>query len=633
MRQRRLFLILAGALFLIAARQHPSRPAPFQPVEIPADIFSYAEPEDVSIRHVALDLTVDFQSRQLRGSATLNIVNHTGTRRLILDTRDLQIESVTIDNRPATWELGPTGPLGSSMTIPIEPASSAVRIAYTTSPSANALHWMSAAQSYGRQRPYLYSQNEPDMARSWIPIQDTPAARMTYEATLRVPPDLLALMSAENPTERRSDGVYTFHMRQPIPAYLIAVAVGRLEFRPLDDRSGIYGEPELLDDAVSELHYIPAMIDAAERIVGPYPWGRYDILLMPPTYIVGGMEHPRLNFINPFSAVTGNGPDRAPVSSLIAHELAHSWAGDLVTCGTWSDLWLNEGITSYLTLRILEEVDGEERAEHGFFLDRRGYAEYAKVADPRFTVLHRSFASTDRVSSIFSSTAYTKGELFMKTLEDLTGREEFDRFLRRYFDRYAYRSIDELAFLRLFRDTVVAERPSLEGVLQLDTWIYGSGLPANVTAPESSRIYDRVAAEASAFRTGKSVSALNTSGWNDLELGLFLSLIPISVQRMAELDAAFGLTMRASPPGAWLSAVARNGYSPGMVAVERILMRGGHNSTVASLYSELSRTAAGKEFALSVYSRARDRYDPSIQAYVDDLLGLAGGSARLAPAA
>lgn len=623
---RRLSLSILVCLFLLAARQravqHPLATALDVP---PRDVFSFAQPSEIVVRHVSLDLSVDFETKRLSGSATLSLYNVTGTRSLVLDTRGLTIHRVVLDDgSDATFTLGIPSQLGQPLTIAVSPTTRTFRIDYTTSDAASALEWVSAEQTFGRQQPFVYSQNEADHARSWIPIQDTPQVRVTYDATLRVPPGMLALMSAENPQSVRSDGVYRFVMDQTVPPYLIALAVGRLEFRALSERTGFYAEPELVEAAAWDVQYLPEMLAAAEKILGPHPWGRHDILLMPPTYIVGGMEHPRLNFINPFSVVTFNGTPPLP-STLLAHELAHSWAGDLTTLATWEDVWLNEGITSYLTQRILEEMYGAERVEHAYFVDRRGYEGFAtNPSEPRLTILHRGFVKDETPDQRFDTTAYTKGELFLRTLEDELGRTNLDRFLRRYFDEFAFRWVDDRSFLALLGTMGLADAR-----LRLNEWIYQPGLPSNVSAPTTSRIFERVQASATSFINGKPARDLDTTSWTDVEMELFLQLAAPAVRsRMAEFDGAFSLTARQTPPLWWLLNGIYSRYQPIYPAVERVLMRGGTNTRMFILYNALiSSDVDNRRWAAEVFSRLRARYHPNVEQQVEAWLreyGLAG---------
>lgn len=631
---RRTLLLTFIFMMSVAARQRAVQHPVIEPHHlIPEDAYSYAEPEKIRVTHVDLDLTVDFEARRLSGNVRLDLLNITGTRTLVLDTEELTIAKVTRDDgRAARWSLGPRSIVyGTPLTIEVEPSTRWVSIDYATSDVANGLLWNTAEQSYGRRQPYLYTQSEAADARSWIPLQDTPTVRQTYDATIRVPRGLLALMSAENPTVVNATGVYDFHMPQTIPSYLIALAVGRLEFRPLDERTGVYAEPELIDDAAWELQYIPDMVDAAERLAGPYPFSRYDVLLMPPTYVVGGMEHPRLNFINPFSVVTFNRPAKLTPSSLIAHELAHSWAGDQTTLATWRDVWLNEGITSYLTERILEVMSGPERAEYDFMSYRRSFqAQVDSAKDPRTLLLHRPYKDNEPADFGFNNASYVKGALFIKTLEDLIGRETFDRSLREYFRLFAWRWVDDRNFIAFLR-----EKGLYRADLRVEEWIYEPGLPSNVTAPASSRLNDRMAAAAQSFRGGTPMSAIDTTGWTAVELDLFLQHVTVTglLSRMAEVDSVLGLSNRPTPPGAWLTASIRATYAPGLVAVERALMRGGSNSTIVSLYANLLGTAEGRNIARRVFPVARPRYSDSVAAQVEQMMKQAGVTSALAPIA
>lgn len=580
--------------------QHPS---PFEP---PPDVFSFSEPAKVRVHHLALDLTVDFARTRLSGTATLDIQNLTGTRTLVLDSDNLTVTRVTRDGgTPASFSIGTANRFGAPLRIDIEPTTRSVTIEYTTSSSAGGLHWNTAAQSYGRLLPYLYTQNEPVEARTWIPIQDTPTVRMTYNATIRVPAGLLALMSAgDNPRAANATGVYTFSMNQTIPAYLIALAVGRLEYHAFDERLGVYAEPELMEHAAWELQYLPAMMAAAERILGPHPFPRHDLVLMPPTYIVGGMEHPMLNFVNPFGAVNMNGPADPSPRNLIAHELAHSWAGDATTLGSWYDVWLNEGITTYLTQRIIEEMGYAERAEHQFYADRVNYESYLlKLRDPAPSALHRALEDPGLG---FGSTSYTKGGLFMKTLEDLLGRTTLDAFLRDYFRSFSFRWVDDRLFLSRLTATL-GRTP--DASLRLQEWLYGTGLPSNVTAPAGSAIARRVQARVEAFNAGTPVTSLDPQSWTDLEIDLFLNAANTGA-RMAEIDAALGLSLRVTPPTPWLLLAITRRYAPADAAVERILARGGPNGTTVTLYSVMIPIDRAR--AQQLFNTWRERYHPNV---------------------
>jgi leukotriene-A4 hydrolase len=605
------------------ATAHPAHGAPRV---APADVFSFAETQKIRVTHVRLDLSVDFEAKRLEGAATLVLTNPSATQQLVLDTADLEILGVTRnDGQPATWVLGQPTLRGTKLTIAVLPSTQSVTIRYRTDPQASGLYWNSAAQSFGRTYPYLYSQNEPDDARSWIPLQDTPSTRVTYDATIRVPAGMMAVMSASNPTATSPDGVYHFVMDQPIAPYLIALAVARLEFRSLGDRVGVYAEPELIDDAVHELSYMQEMLETAERIIAPYPWGRWDVALMPPTYVAGGMEHPRINFINPMSVVTFDKPATPFPTTLMAHELAHSWAGDQTTLATWSDVWLNEGITTYLTTRIIEAMSGPARAEHMLFSDRQSFEGYAAgTVAPQFTTLHRGWGSNDYPEQAFGSASYVKGGLFLHTMESVLGRQQLDAFLRDYFATYSFTWVDDRAFLGLLDTRVFAQRPDLASSLGANQWIYEPGLPSNVAAPTSSEIFRTVSAAAQAFSGGLPASQLNTSAWTSVETNLFLQLARGAISgRMSEVDAHFGFSSRQTAPTAWLTLAADRNYSPAFPAIERALMRGGSNGAIQAIYLALVRNPPLRPQARDIFDRAKDRYETSVRIYVQNLLASA----------
>ncbi|MDP9191629.1 MAG: leukotriene A4 hydrolase C-terminal domain-containing protein [Acidobacteriota bacterium] len=619
----RIALALFTLILLTGARQRAvQHPAAWPSTGSPSDAYTHSEPSKVTTRHLALDLTADFETNQLRGRATLEIENRAATRTLILDTFELDIERVMLDGGTATtWQLGAATAIGQALSITIEPSTRFVTIEYETSASGNqlprsfgpALTWSVPEQTFGGQEPYLYSFNAPIGARSWMPVQDTPTVRMTYDATLRVPSGLLALMSAaNNPTAVNDSGVYSFHMPYRIPAYLIALAVGRLEFRAFDDRTGVYAEPELIDEAAWELQSLPEMMAAGERIAGPFPFARHDVLLMPPTFFAKGMEHPMLNFIKPTLVVEGHGPENPAPKDLIAHELAHSWAGDATTLASWNDVWLNEGMASYLAHRILEELRSTELTEMAWADDLDRYETHLDRSHPDTTILHRE---VEHPIAGFDLTGYVKGALFLRTLEEHTGRARFDLFLQRYFQRFRWRWVDDRVFLAMFRETA---QPL---TLDLDEWLYERGLPASVTAPASSAIRTRVQQRASAFNAGTPIAELNPGSWSETETRIFLQLASAKVRtRMAEVDAALELSTHDTPPLSWLESSIATRYEPGMPAVDRVLLRGAPYTWIAPLYRQLSFIDAN--YARDLFERGRESYHPMLEQEIANILGI-----------
>ena len=616
---RRFLLIALLIAFPVEARRRVVSPRTDPP---PHDQFSAAELADIRTTHLALDLTIDFDARQIRGSATHTILNLAGTRRFIVDTRDMTIQSVNVDGHDATWSLGPTTTAGRPLIIDIEPGSRTVRIDYTTSPTVQGVIWLTAKQTNGGVAPFLITLSEPDNGRGWIPMQDTPGVRLTYEATIRVPPGLFALMSARNARQPTADGVYHVDMPFPIAPYLIALAVGRLEFRSLGDRVGFYAEPEWVEDASWDLQYVPEMLAVEERLLGPYPFERYDILLAPPGFSLGGMENPMLNFISVTGIVRGDHESPPGPSETVSHEMAHSWAGDLSTCATWSDTWLNEGFATYYQHRAMEEMIAPERAEIGYYFDRlnvEGYIQQTAI-NAHLTALHREFLGTENAWSSFSPASYNKGSIFLKTIEDRIGRANFDTFILSYFNANAWHWVDDHAFINSLM-------PFGDDSLKVNEWIYNTGMPSNVTAPQHSELWDRIGVEANAYRHGTPASALNTAGWRRDDLNNFLQMITdIIPQHMAELDATFHLSAMKSPSTHWFLAVALTLYPPAMPMFERFLTIG--SSNVMPVYERLRRTQAGLNYAREKYKTLRERYAPNIQNYVDQVLGVTGQGVR-----
>jgi leukotriene-A4 hydrolase len=593
------------------------------------DHHSFANPEHVRVRHVDLDLDIDFDKQVIRGTATLRVERTSKDLKqpLVLDTRGLTISSVesSTDSKTfakAPFELGKTDPiLGESLTIQVPEAVTAVRIAYATGPRASALQWLSPRQTAGKKHPLLFTQSQAIDARSWVPLQDTPGVRITYTARVRTPKDLLAVMSAGNDPEQKRTGDYRFEMAQPIPSYLLALSVGDLEFRKVGPRTGVYAEPPVIQKAATEFADLEEFLKACEKLYGPYRWGRYDVLVMPPSFPFGGMENPRLTFASP-TTIAG---DKSLVS-VLAHELAHSWSGNLVSNATWRDFWLNEGFTVYLERRILEAVYGKARADAEAVLGRRSLdREMADLPKPD-QVLHINLKGRNPNDGL-TDVPYEKGSLFLRHLEAIYGRERFDEFLKEYFAHFAFQSITTNQFAEYLKEHLLKDDPAKAAKANVDEWLNNPGLPTDAPNPTAEALA-KVEERAKAFAAG-TVKAADLPGktWTAHEWMHFLASVPPDLGRdkMAALDAAFAVTKSGNSEVLfqWLMLAVRNNYEPAYDRLAGFLTEQGRRKFLQPLYQELVKTPAGKERALAIYKRARPTYHPVSVETVDAIVGWA----------
>jgi leukotriene A-4 hydrolase/aminopeptidase len=595
------------------------------------DLHSYSNPDEIVVNHVSLDLSVDFENKALRGFVTLAVERKSGgTAPLILDTRDLKVGRVETSSDGNTFaetafELGEADKiLGSPLRITLPEGATHVRVHYSTAPAASGLQWLEPAQTAGKKLPFLYSQSEPIHARSWIPLQDSPGVRVTYDATIHTPKNLVAVMSAEmaaaDATER--SGEYKFNMPQAIPSYLIALAVGDLALEAINSRTGVWSEPSVVGRAAKEFEDTEKMMQAVETLYGPYRWGRYDLLVLPPSFPFGGMENPRLTFATP-TVLAG---DKSLVN-LVAHELAHSWSGNLVTNATWRDFWLNEGFTVYLETRIQELAFGERRAAMEAALEVGELKEEMKGLEPRDQVLYIDLAGRDPDAG-FTQIPYIKGMLFLRTIEQAVGREKFDLFLRGYFEHFAFLSITTGDFLRYLDEHLLSVEPGLAGKLRIHEWIQEPGLPDNAALPVSDAL-QQVEAQAKAWLAGQTaLEKIPTAGWSTQEWLHFLRSLPeqLSMDQMRRLDETFRFTQSGNSEivGQWVLMSVRNHYEPAYGRLEQFLTTVGRRKFLKPLYEELAKTPEGKERALKIYAKARSGYHPIAQATVDELLGAGG---------
>ena len=584
-----------------------------------ADPHSFSNPEQARATHLELDVEADFAARQLRGTATWDI-EHSGAQWVVFDTDGLDVQRVLAQaaddtEREVDFVLAkPDELLGRALKVPLQPGDARVVIQYATSPDAEALLWLTPEQS-GTGRPFLFSQGQAILTRSWVPIQDSPRNRVTYEATVRVPPGLLAVMSAENPQTLSGDGVYRFRMPQPIPPYLMAIAAGELRFVPIGDRTGVYAAPGVAEFAAREFAQVDSMMAATERLYGPYPWGRYDILVLPASFPFGGMENPKLTFATP-TILVGD----SSLVSLVAHELAHSWSGNLVTNATWNDFWLNEGITTYLERRIMEAVEGRDYADMLLTLGRQDLDDELTLLEARDQHLRLDLQGRNPDDGM-TDIAYEKGSLLMQSLEEAVGRERFDAFLRQYFDEHRFRTITTDAFVAYARRNLL-EPAGVD--FDLAAWIDAPGIPASALPVPASARFARVDSLRDVFVAGELFGQHVTADWSTNEWLYFIRGIPHDLDQyeLNKLDQVYRLSEseNAEIAAAWYELAIRNGYAADILPqIEEFVVRVGRRKFLTPLYRAMKERGLLAE-ARAMYARARPGYHAVTRSTVDALL-------------
>ena len=590
-----------------------------------ADPYTLGNPHSVRPTHLALDLTLDFKKKVVHGVCDLTLRYETDSpvAQLDLDTQGLTIEKVldADTSEGLRFVLEPQVPfLGRRLRITLPSRRPrTVRVVYETGPDATALQWLEPRQTTSGKLPFLLTQSEPTHARSWIPCIDSPDARVSYEAVVHVPPGMSGVMSAEHLHHEPDKGIFRFRMPQTIPTYLIALAAGEIAFKPLGERTGVYAEPGVVEKAAWELADMERMLRAAEALYGPYAWGRWDAIVLPPSFPFGGMENPRITFATP-TVIAG---DRSLVS-VMAHELAHSWSGNLVTNATWGDIWLNEGITTYIENRILESVYGKEFAEMDLLLSER---QLRRVVDDPATPRDdtRLFADVDEPDPEKgppSAIAYDKGAAFLHVLEERFGRARFDPFLRRYFERNAFTSMTTARFLELLKSDVFQGDERAWQAVHVEEWVYGRGLPGNMVVPASKR-FERTREAAKVFAASGALEGVRAD-WVTAEWLDFLGSLPRTLgrERMAELDRRFHLSSAHNSEVlfAWLQLAVRNTYQPAFPALESFLTRQGRLKFVAPLYAAMEANPATRDLAGRIYAKARPGYHPITVAALDPIV-------------
>ena len=592
-------------------------------IALALDPLSYARYDQVKTSALHMDLKADFTKKTLSGFAELSLNWLDRSARVLdLDTRDLAISKVEAQDEKGAWKAVPftldkrDAEKGQAMHVKLDGQPAKVRIHYRTAPTATALQWLSPVQTMSGKRPYMFSQSQNIEARSWVPLQDTPAVRFTYTARVEAPEGLRVVMSADNDPKATGKGGWRFSMPQPIPSYLLAIAIGEIDARTLGPRTGVYAEPKRIDAAAWELADTEKMVAAAESLYGPYRWGRYDMLVLPPSFPIGGMENPRLTFLTP-TMIAG---DRSLVD-LIAHELAHSWSGNLVTNASWKHWWLNEGFTTYVTTRILEAIYGEEVAAMNLQLEQEeAIASLADIPVAKQALITKH-PDTSSQHYTDDALAYPKGAWFLRTLEQRAGRAVFDPFLRGWFDNHAFQSVTTEQFVSYLRKNLLDKHPKVMTEAELEEWLYGPGIPKSAVRAVSKRLATLNATRDAWLKGDIKTAQLDVKKWNATESMKFLNDIDgkATAAQLKELDQAFGLARTVNNEVAFrfYRASINAGYRDIRAPLEAFLMSVGRQKFVVPLYTALRKNPQDKAWADAVYKKARERYHPATQKSVD----------------
>lgn len=589
-----------------------------QPImEYAEELHSFAQPNNAVIKHLNLDINVDFETEVIRGKATYTINNNEASE-IILDAKFLEIDSVEADGKPTTFKLDEFNEqLGQALTVNIKNTTKTITIHYKTTEKTEALQWLAPQQTGDKTHPFLFTQGQAILTRTWIPIQDSPQIRITYDATVKVPRKLMAVMSAENPKSKSADGVYSFEMKQPIPPYLIALAVGDLEYKAVSNRTGVYAEKSMIDKAHYEFSDMEKMVVAAENLYGDYDWDQFDVIVLPPSFPFGGMENPRLTFATP-TVIAG---DRS-LTSLIAHELAHSWSGNLVTNATWNDFWLNEGFTVYFEIRIMEALYGIDRANMIALIGRQDLDDEIESfsEEPERTKLKLDLKGKNPDDGM-NSIAYDKGYLFLRTLEETLGREKFDSFLKDYFKTHAFSTITTEKFLN-YLNTNLLEPNNV--TFNAEEWIYEPGIPSNQAVITSDK-FSNAEQVLEQFLNSDRVNVSLTKDWTTLEWVHFIRNFPekMTAKDMERLDNAFDFSNATNSHIAmvWFEQAISLDYHGNNVDqnIEDFLIRVGRRWYVETLFKAFVKN--GKtEKALDIYKKSRANYHSVTANTIDKLL-------------
>ena len=608
------------------------------------DDHSYSNLREIHTTHLDLELEVNFQNKTIYGVAR-HTMNNNNSDTAIFDINGLLIQKVTLGTKNHEKEtdfvignMDKDSILGQPLLVTTKNKTQQINIYYQTTENSAALDWLDSNLTSSKTKPFLYTQGQAILTRTWIPIQDSPSNRITYSAKVSVPDDLMAVMSAKNKREKSSDGNYFFEMKKPIPSYLIALAVGDLSYQSLGPNTGFYCEPELAKACLFEFQDLPKMMQAAEKIYGKYQWDQYDLLVLPYSFPFGGMENPMLTFVNP-TIITG---DRS-LTSVVAHELAHSWSGNLVTNRTWNDFWLNEGFTVYFEQRIMEELYGKDVS------DILAAVEFYELQDELKTIANSKYPEDSRLfldlknrnpDDGMTDIAYVKGAFFLKTLEQKVGRKKFDIFIQSYFEKHAFKTINSEEFISYLDKNLLSNEEVKFNHLD---WIYKEGLPKNCLQIHSTRL-DKMKVLANDFTQGKAIFKVKIS-YKKIrikgkmrkkkiierlkredhivqEWQTFIRALPesISKEKLKIIDVHLGFKNCGNSEimTEWFTLALENNYTEINSEIERFLKKVGRRKYLVPIYQAMNKV--NPKLAKQIFDNSKNQYHAVSRNSIEELL-------------
>ena len=584
------------------------------------DPHSYVDDSQPRTRHLRWKALVDFDKHILSGEATLQLAaQSSGT--MDVDTKELTILSVVTDTgAKVPFEVGqPDAILGRRLRLELPVGTKEVRIRYETSPEAIALQWLNPQQTEGKRHPFLFSQCQAIHARTMLPVQDTPAVRISYSAEITVPDPLSAVMSAGPagtlPGDRPGTRKFLFEMPQPIPPYLMALAVGDLQSRDLSPRSRVWAEPATVDKAAWEFADIEKMIVTAERMFGPYEWDRYDMLVLPPSFPYGGMENPRMTFLTP-TLLAG---DRSLVN-VVSHELAHSWTGNLVTNSNMDHFWLNEGWTVWAERRISEAIWGTDEVMLQWAIGQKDLEQSIERFGPGspLTRLRMELENIDP-DDAFSTVPYEKGCRFIALIEQTVGREKFDKFVREYIVKYRFTSMTSEDFIKFVDEKL----PGVTEKIDWKSWMYQPDMPANAPVFHSDKVND-LSRLAEGWSGGARPNSDQIKNWKTSELVVYLQRLPreLDTASCGWLEKSFSLTGRGNYEVLveWLTIAAGSDYEPAFGRIREVLTRVGRMKYLRPLYQALGRHPRTRALARDIFAAASPTYHSLSRRVVESVI-------------